>query len=183
MPKVQEIVAALKEQPILRAGEEFGIDQLKEIIADVFSAVDGFVKLFDGQFPNALLTFAAIAAKYQDPKEIFGAALEELKNMDEAEALALWQEAADEFDIEDDELEAKIEALLKLPVVTYAEINDVISLLASIQDVIKNENLSFFDKVKGIIELNEEIFQEGEDAIDLVVLWVNTIRDILPEKE
>jgi len=183
MPQVKEIVEQLQGEPILIREGELGIEQLEEIIADIFAAVDGVVKLFNNEFPTALLTFAAIASKYQKPKEIFEAALNELREMDEQEALALWQAAADQFDIEDDELEAKIEALLKLPVVTYAEVNDVLGLLKQIQVIVKDEELTFFEKVKSVIALNELIFAEGEDAIDLILLYVDTIKALGKQDE
>lgn len=137
------------------------VDQIKKVVTDFFYsayAVHDIVSAKDVH--KGLLKLVTIIGEYKDPVAAFGLAWKEFQDLDEDEAEELYALIVDLFDIEDDELEAKIEDLLYIPVLGFKEFKDAQAIVNKIQSI--NQDLAGFEKIKAYVELFSE---EGLDQV------------------
>lgn len=151
------------------AGESLGVDTVKTIIADAFTLTEGIIEMVGGNLSGGLFKIAGVASRYADNfKEVLDRAIAELRDMSQPEAEQVYDHVVREFDIKDDELEAKIEALLYLPVAGYKEYNDAIAVIAEIRPILNAPDLTFWEKAKAISEKVGPVVKELEDLFNLV---------------
>jgi hypothetical protein len=102
---------------------KLGTQNIKEALEFVFALAQGFEKAYsDDKKIDWLDAQYLVNSLYKMPNAIAGAdqILPELKDLDEAEREDLLAFAKTEFDLTDDDLEAKIEQGLQLAVQIYA---------------------------------------------------------------
>lgn len=140
---------------------KLGVDQIKKILVDFFYsayAVHDIVSAKDVH--KGLLKLVTVIGEYKDPAAAFALAWKEFQDLDENEAEEVYGLVVELFDIEDDELEAKIEDLLYIPVLGYKEFKDTQRILNKVQSI--NQNLSGFSKIKAYVDL---FSTEGMDQV------------------
>lgn len=151
-------------------GEQLGVELVKEIITDGFTLSEGVIDIFGGKLSQGLFKVAAVAAKYSDDfQNAFKRAIAELKDLDESEAQDIYDHVVREFDIENDELEAKIERIAYLPILGFAEYNDTIEAVKAIKPIVNNPNLNLFEKIGQIGQQVGPVAKQLEDLYNLVM--------------
>jgi len=137
------------------------VDQIKKVLTDFFYAAYAINDIVSAKdVHKGLLKLVTVIGEYKDPIASFGLAWNQFQDLDEEEAEEVYQLVVELFDIEDDELEAKIEALLYIPILGFKEFNDAKAILEKVQAI--NEDLSGFEKIKAYVALFSE---EGMDQV------------------
>ena len=155
-------------------GEKLGVEKVKEIITDGFTAAEGVIALFTGDFSGGFLKLAAVTAKYsQNFMPALQLAWAELKDLDEAETEEVYNHVTVEFDIENNELEAKIEGLLYLPVLGLKEFNDSIEVVRAIAPIVKDPDLNIFEKIAEIGKQVGPVAQQLNDLYNFVLTVID----------
>ena len=138
--KFNELFAdAYRNQMKASEGEPLGVEQIKLAITDMFRIAAAISVMFKKFTAEALFEFASVMARYEKPGEIFAKVILEIQDLDLQEAEAVYQHATEEFDIEDDEKEAKIERVMRLPVLTYQEWVESVAAVEKVQSILRSD--------------------------------------------
>lgn len=120
----------------LEAGE-YGLDTIQMVVMDILRIVTILVALFKKPSTALFFDLALIVAKYDEPKAVFILAWNEFKDLDKAEQKAVMDTIRDNFDLDDDDLETKVENLigviLKAPNQSLESIDVVLGLVSTIK--------------------------------------------------
>lgn len=165
---------------VVNRNENLPIDVLKEVVGDGFGVADAMFDIFGkGDTAKGLMALAAVVGKYESPMESFKVAWEQAADLSEEESKDLYAFVTERFDIEDDELEVKIERILKLPITGYAEYLDTIDTFLMIQSIWNDETMSRWAKIKALSKYaSTDALGQGEDLVDLVTEFIAAFRDL-----
>jgi hypothetical protein len=167
-----------------KVGEAIDIEVLKVIIKDAFTLAAAAAQLIKKFDIAPLLTVATVLGKYgQNIDETFQAAWSELKDLDAEEARELIDEIKASFDIADDELEAKIEILFDLPLISFMEVKETIELVTVIIKVVKDPDIDFSQKLKELADLFPELINQGADVVEVAEKWIDAVKALIPPKD
>jgi hypothetical protein len=170
---------------VVDRNENLPIDKLKEVIGDGFGVADALFDIMGkGDTAKGLMALAGIVGKYDAPIEAFKVAWEQAGDLSEEESVDLYAFVTERFDIEDDELELKIERILKLPITGYAEYLDTVDTLLIVQSIWKDETMSRWAKIKALSKYaSSDALDQGEDLVDLVTEFISAFRDLFRKKK
>lgn len=145
-----------------------GVSKIKEVITDAFIVVTNIGRLTKRFSVDPIFAILPVLAKYENPKEAFALAVQEFRELSADEADEITEHLKAEFDIENDEIEARIERVLSLPADAYREYKESAALVADMAAVFNNTALTMREKVKEIARMAERIVDQAFDIIDLV---------------
>lgn len=159
------------------------IDKLKEVISDGFGVTAALYDIFAGNTSSGLISLAGFVGKYEKPMEAFKTAWSQAADLSEAESKDLYAFVTEKFDLEDDELEAKIERVLKLPITGYAEYLDSIDTILSIQAIWSDSTTNKWEKIKELTSYaSTDALTQGEDLFTLMLETIAAIKDLFSSK-
>lgn len=155
-------------QPLgIKEGEQLGVDTIEEILVDAITLGEVIAAAIKGQPITSLLLFTAgIAAKYQNFGQVFGQAIAEFKDLDEAEAAQVMETVKREFDLENDALELAIENLLDLPLMGYRETIDSFEQIRLVASILKDKDTTLGAKLKALAENLDDLVNQGADVVE-----------------
>jgi hypothetical protein len=181
--KVKKMALELPEDKIgFSRDENLGVENIKVVITDAFSTLDAIIDLFSGKVESGLFKLAGVVGGYEDFLEALKQALAEFGDLSESEANEVYSHAAEAFDIEDDELELKIERVMKLPISGFAEYMDSVEVVDEIKKVWDSDAPSW-EKFRTIFSLaGTSGFNQGEDLVALVMEMLGAIGDLFKKK-
>lgn len=171
-----ERIFAIAQEEAKRIETLTGTDVLDELVVDIFSAVDAVGKMLKGDLTTGLLAFAALITKYKNYQPILSEVIAQIKDLDAGEARELFATLKEEFDIEDDELEEKIENIIEIPVNVYEKVGAIATLYEEIAEILQDEDLDGWAKLEKITDFNTEIIAQIRDIIRLVKESVDAVK-------
>lgn len=162
---------------------KLGIADLRKILGDFFVLADAVYDIVTAKNVYGGLTrLVEVIGEYKDPSAAFGLAWMQFKDLDPTEAKAIYDGVVEMFDIEDDELEAKIEKVLMIPVVGFAEFTDAKGIIDKAATM--NAELSGFAKVKALVELfSEEGLDQVWETYEFFLMTISTITALFEKKK
>lgn len=181
--KFNELFAdAYRNQIKLNEGQPMGVDQIKMTITDIFRIAAAISVMFKKFTAEALFEFASVMSRYEKPGETFAKVILEIQDLDLEEAESVYQHATEEFDIEDDEKEAKIERVMKLPVLTYQEWVESVAAVEKVQAVLRSDS-PWTTKLIMLAEDSDDLLRQGFDAVDTVVEYYLAVKDLFKKAD
>jgi hypothetical protein len=152
--------------PRITVGAQLETDLLEEISKDLFSVISIGVRMFTDFSPAQLLALGSILGKYEDPRETFTAALAQLKDLEKDELPDVLEAVKEGFDLENDDLERKIETLLSVLVNGGSEILETLDLVAGIVATVKDKDKGVLTKIKELATKIDDVIDQGSDFLD-----------------
>lgn len=166
-------------RPIELPVGDLGVEVIEAILVDAITLGEVIAEAIKGKDITQLLLMAAgLAAKYKNFGEVFGRAIAEFKDLQEAEAAQVIQTVKDEFDLENDALEQAIERLLDLPLVGYRETIDTFEQIRKVAMILKDKNATLGQKLRLLAENMDDLVDQGADIVGFIGLFLDTFKEL-----
>lgn len=149
-----------------------GTEDLEMVLIDALNMGSLVGQLFTNPNTGLFFELALIVAKYNEPKAIFLTAWEQLKDLDPAERDLVMNNVSNEFDLENDILEQRIEVLVSILLEIPNNVGNAFDLGSAVVLELKDFKADPIQSIKKILEIAPDLIDEGLEAWEMIFrLW------------